>query len=48
MMLYTYSEYKDLGKLVEDSQRISNRQLQLIGESNRKTVDRLTEALDSK
>ena len=48
MMLYTYSEYKDLQKLVEDSQRIYNRQLQLIGESNRKTVDRLTEALDSK
>jgi len=48
MMLYTHSEYKGLEKLVEDSQRIYNRQLQLLGESNRKTVDRLTEALDSK
>ena len=46
MMLYTYSEYKDLEKLVEDSHRIYNRQLYLIGQSNKATVDRLAEALE--
>lgn len=46
MMLYIHSEYKDLEKLVEDSQRIYNRQLYLIGQSNKETVDRLTEALE--
>jgi len=48
MMLYTYSEYKDLEKLVEDSQRIYNRQLYLIGQSNKEKVDRLTKTLEEK
>jgi len=48
MMLYIHSEYKDLEKLVEDSQRIYNRQLYLIGQSNKETVDRLTKALEEK
>ena len=48
MMLYTCSEYKDLEKLVEDSHRIYNRQLYLQGQSNKKTVDRLTKALEEK
>jgi len=48
MILYTYSEYKDLEKLVEDSHRIYNRQLYLQGQSNKKTVDRLNKALEEK
>jgi len=48
MMLYIYFEYKDLQKLVEDSQRIYNRQLYLIGQINKEKVDRLTKALKEK
>ena len=48
MMLYIYFEYKELQKLVEDSQRIYNRQLYLIGQINKEKVDRLTKALKEK
>ena len=41
ILLYTWSEYKDQEKLIEDGQRIYNRQLTLTGQSHIKKMEDL-------
>ena len=41
MMLYVYSEYKDLHKIVEDGHRIQNRQIEMISISNQSNIARI-------
>ena len=39
--LYTYSQYKDQEKTIENTYRVSNRQIEVINMGNRETVERL-------
>ena len=39
--LYTYSQYKDQEKTIENTYRVSTRQIEVINMSHRETVERL-------
>ena len=39
--LYTYSQYKDQEKTIENTYRVSNRQIEVINMGHRETIERL-------